>query len=112
MVAILMPSPTGFAKRLKELREAAGLTQAELADRAGLHQFGVAKLEQGLREPGWATALSLAKALGISVADFVVEEGGQPREPPRRPRGRPKRPEGPTAPEPPAPKRGRGKSRD
>ena len=42
--------PTGFARRLKELRETAGLTQDELAQRAGLYKFSVAKLEQGVRD--------------------------------------------------------------
>src|SRR6185437_16120796 len=37
--------------------------QAALAERAGLNVFGVAKIEQGLREPNWATALKLAAAL-------------------------------------------------
>jgi len=64
-----------FAERLKELRLAAGLSQAELAERAGLNRFGVAKLEQGVREPTWATVLELARALEVSVADFVPEKG-------------------------------------
>ena len=51
-----------FNQRLKELREAAGLTQAQLAERAGLHRMGVAKLEQGQREPAWPTLQALASA--------------------------------------------------
>jgi transcriptional regulator with XRE-family HTH domain len=46
---------TGFGGRLREQRTAAGLTQAELAERAGLHLHGVMKLEQGDHEPSWAT---------------------------------------------------------
>src|SRR5579883_964244 len=64
---------TGFAARLKELRERAGLSQDELADRADLYKFSVAKLEQGVREPTWATVLNLAHALGVSVEAFVTE---------------------------------------
>jgi transcriptional regulator with XRE-family HTH domain len=63
--------PTGFARRLKQLREAAGLTQEELAERAGMYKFSVAKLEQEVREPTWATVLTLAKVLGVSVAAFA-----------------------------------------
>src|SRR4051794_4890690 len=66
--------PTGFGRRLKELREAAGLTQDGLAEGAGLYKFSVAKLEQGIREPTWSTVLALAKVLGVSVAAFVTEE--------------------------------------
>jgi len=63
--------PTGFGSILKELREAAGLTQDELADRAGLYKFSVAKLEQGVREPVWSTVLALAKALGVNCLAFA-----------------------------------------
>jgi transcriptional regulator with XRE-family HTH domain len=69
-----------FAVKLKRLREAAGLTQPQLAERAGMHQFGVAKLEQGLRQPTWATVQALAAALGVSCEAF------QDR-PPRRRKG-------------------------
>jgi DNA-binding XRE family transcriptional regulator len=44
-----------FATKLKRLWEAAGLSQAELPQRAGMHRCGMAKLEQGVRGPGWAT---------------------------------------------------------
>jgi transcriptional regulator with XRE-family HTH domain len=59
-----------FAVKLKRLREAAGWSQAELAGRAGLNQFGVAKLEQGVREPAWATVQALARALGVNCTAF------------------------------------------
>ena len=62
-----------FGERLKQLREAAGLTQPELAERAGMNRFGIAKLEQGVREPTWATVQALARALGVSVATFADE---------------------------------------
>ena len=61
---------TGFASTLKQLREKAGLSQAQLAERAGLNVFGVAKLEQGVREPGWGTVLKLAAALGVDCTAF------------------------------------------
>jgi transcriptional regulator with XRE-family HTH domain len=79
---------TGFAGRLKQLREAAKLTQEQLAHLAGMHKFGVAKLEQGLREPAWPTVLALAKALSVSCEAFVDETGSkQPAM--KRARGRP-----------------------
>jgi transcriptional regulator with XRE-family HTH domain len=65
----------------------------QLATRAGMHKLGVAKLEQGLREPTWATVQALANALGVTVLDFVVEDGeaevrpaqrGRPRKAPAR----------------------------
>jgi transcriptional regulator with XRE-family HTH domain len=82
-----------FAERLKRLREAAGLSQPELAERAGMNRFGVAKLEQGVREPSWATVQALAAALGVTVLDFADDTPPTKRpaaqsaeEKPRRPR--------------------------
>lgn len=64
---------TGFGERLKELREAAGLSQAQLAERAEMNVFGVAKLEQGQREPSWATVQALAAALGVECTAFATK---------------------------------------
>jgi transcriptional regulator with XRE-family HTH domain len=61
---------TGFGARLRELRTHAGLTQADLAERSGLHIQSLTKLELGQREPAWATVVDLAQALGISCEAF------------------------------------------
>src|SRR5260370_33221584 len=63
-----------FAARLKSLRASAGMTQQVLASKAGMHKLGVAKLEQGLREPTWATVQALAEALGVEAGVFVVKD--------------------------------------
>jgi transcriptional regulator with XRE-family HTH domain len=84
-----------FGRRLRQLREAEGWTQQELADAAGLHRFAVAKLEQGLREPSWSTLLALAAALALPLCAFggpphpAEEEGQQPAGQEERPGGRP-----------------------
>jgi transcriptional regulator with XRE-family HTH domain len=66
---------SGFAARLKKLRGEAGLTQAELAERAGMHPRGIAKLEQGDRpSPSWDTVRALARALGVTCLAF--DDGG------------------------------------
>jgi transcriptional regulator with XRE-family HTH domain len=64
-----------FAVRLKELREAAGWTQQELATRAKLHRMGVAQLEMGRRKPAWETVLALCEALGVKCDVFAEEPG-------------------------------------
>ena len=76
---------TTFAARLRELRTAAGLTQAQLAKLAGMHLRGLTKLEQGDREPTWASVLDLAEALGVDCTAFNQVPG----ELPRPARGRP-----------------------
>ena len=66
---------TGFAARLRELRTKAGLSQAALAERAELHLHGITKLEQGEREPSWATVQALAAALEVTCEAFAGESG-------------------------------------
>jgi transcriptional regulator with XRE-family HTH domain len=95
-----------FAGRLKELREAAGLSRAELADKAGLKIGGIRDIEQGLRMPYFDTVIALAEALGVDCLAFLQEpstpfaeaQRGRPAkanadaEPvTKRPRGRPKK---------------------
>lgn len=54
-----MAEGSQFGARLRELREAAGLTQKALAEAAGLTPDGIVKLEGGIRSPGWETVLAL-----------------------------------------------------
>ena len=56
-----------FGARLRRLREAAGLTQEELAQRAGLTARGISDLERGARNrPYPHTVRSLADALELT----------------------------------------------
>ena len=61
-----------FTLRLKALRDKAGLTQAQLAQKAGLSPQAIAALEQGTRGPTWETVRRLAMALGIGEQEFKV----------------------------------------
>ncbi len=59
-----------FGARLRQLREAAGLTQEELASRAGLTAKAISMLERGQRRrPYPHTVRSLADALGLSEGE-------------------------------------------
>ena len=60
-----------FCVKLKSSREANGLTQAQLAERAGLSLDGIRSLEQGLRRPGADTLRRIAAALQVSVGDLI-----------------------------------------
>lgn len=68
-----------FGKKLKELRMAAGLTQVQLAERVGMHKFGIAQLEQGRYEPTWKNVRAICRALGVSCSVFEDDD-----EPPKR----------------------------
>jgi predicted ATPase/DNA-binding XRE family transcriptional regulator len=59
-----------FGRLLRAYRMAAGLSQDELAERAGLSRRGISDLERGARRsPYPASARRLADALGLSAAD-------------------------------------------
>lgn len=79
-----------FGARLKELRERAGLTQPQLAERAGLAKAGIANLEQDRTSPAWATVIALCKALAVTPDAFTQA----PSERPDAKRGRPRKESG------------------
>ena len=61
--------------KLKLFRVAAGLTQAELAERAGVSRQTVYAIEKGKYVPSVRLALRLAKILGVRVEDiFILDE--------------------------------------
>lgn len=59
-----------LASRLKEARLAAGLTQAELADKASVSRKTINTVENGVFIPSTILALSLARALDAKVEDL------------------------------------------
>lgn len=81
---------TDFGARLRELREAAGLTQKGLAEAAGVSQPAVGHWETGQRSPGLTEALKLAAALGVQVEHLLAAPTVPPAAP--RGRGRPRKP--------------------
>jgi transcriptional regulator with XRE-family HTH domain len=64
----------GFAARLKAIRITRGLTQEGLADRAGMSVKHVSEMERVLTEPSLTAVARLAKALGVRIADLLVEK--------------------------------------
>jgi transcriptional regulator with XRE-family HTH domain len=60
-----------FATIMRQLREHANLTQAELAERAGLPLRTIQGWEQGYRCPVSPAFFKLAKALGASCEAFA-----------------------------------------
>jgi predicted ATPase/transcriptional regulator with XRE-family HTH domain len=82
---------TSFGDLLRRLRVAAGLTQEELAERAGLSRRGITDLERGARRtPHRETLGLLANALGLEGNDrtaFVATARRGSRAPAAPPRG-------------------------
>lgn len=62
---------TTFGERVCSRRKVLGLTQAELAERIGIHQPDLCDLEKGRHAPSLATVEKIAKALDISAASLL-----------------------------------------
>ncbi len=60
--------------RLRRLRKAAGLTQAELARRTGIHRPNIARVEAGRHTPSLETLARLASAIGVTASRVLGEE--------------------------------------
>jgi transcriptional regulator with XRE-family HTH domain len=58
---------------VRRLRTAAGLSQAELAERMGVDRAYVSGLEQGARNPTIITLWHTAKALGAKLHELTRE---------------------------------------
>lgn len=59
--------------RLRQLRKAAGLTQEQLAARAGISRSHLAEIETGAQPANTRRLAALAKALEVQVEDLFVE---------------------------------------
>jgi DNA-binding XRE family transcriptional regulator len=60
--------------RLRALRKAAGLTQAELARRTGIHRPNIARVEAGRHTPSLETLGRLATAIGVPTTRVLTED--------------------------------------
>ena len=65
-------NPQRSGRRLRRLREAAGLNQQELAARSGLTHEEISRLELGHQAPLVGTVRDLARALAVAPSVFVA----------------------------------------
>lgn len=61
---------TQIGGKIKHAREAAGLTQEQLAAASGLQQSHICRLETGVHSPSHKTVEKIAAALGKPATDF------------------------------------------
>jgi transcriptional regulator with XRE-family HTH domain len=83
-----------MGQRLQRLRQAAGMSQSQLAARAGVPLPSLRNWEQDKRTPSLDAAAKVAKAIGCTLEELA----GEPEMPtkvvePRRP-GRPRKEDG------------------
>jgi transcriptional regulator with XRE-family HTH domain len=69
----------GLAEAVRTLRERAGLSPAEVAERAGISVSVLNRIESGDDDPSWGDIRLVARALGVSmeVLAEVAEESEQ-----------------------------------
>lgn len=58
-------------RNVRRLREKAGLTQEQFAERSGFSQQYLSGLERGLRNPTIVTIYELASALDVNYLDLL-----------------------------------------
>lgn len=58
-------------RSVHERREMLGISQEELASRAGLHRTYISDIERGARNPSLKTLSRLADALELSTSDLI-----------------------------------------
>jgi transcriptional regulator with XRE-family HTH domain len=63
-----------FAARLREVRQARGMTQADLAAAATVTETYITRLEAGKAAPGIDLVGRLAKGLSTTVADLLPQD--------------------------------------
>jgi transcriptional regulator with XRE-family HTH domain len=75
-----------FGIRLKEIRDARGVSQKELADTTGISQQAISAWESQKRSgPGPEELFKLADALGVDCSAFRDEDPPAPKKP-RKPK--------------------------
>ena len=60
-----------FADVLREIRQEKGLSQEELADRAGLHRTYISQIERGLKSPSLRSVEQITEALEIPMSSLI-----------------------------------------
>jgi transcriptional regulator with XRE-family HTH domain len=63
-------------RKIRQLRRQRKLTQVELAERIGIHQSDLSRMEQGEYKVGLDTLLKILQTFDLSMGDFF-EEGSR-----------------------------------
>jgi len=67
-----------IGERVRELREAKGLSISDLAIKAGMKRPNLSRLEHGRHQPSLETLERIAESLGISVAQLITKRFAKP----------------------------------
>ena len=71
-MATRSPAHAALGRAFRELREGQGVSQEELASRAGLHRTYVGGIERGERNPSLTSLLRLAEVLEVNASELLA----------------------------------------
>lgn len=71
---VKLPLRKQFGLRVKELRQASGLSQEAFADRCGFARSYMSRIERGGANPSLDAIQILADGLGVDVRDLFIEK--------------------------------------
>ena len=64
-------------RKIRQLRRQRKLTQTELADRIGIHQSDLSRMEQGEYKVGLDTLLRILQTFNLSIGEFFEERSAE-----------------------------------
>ncbi len=62
---------SAISQIIAQLRHEAGISQEELAHRAGIHRTYVSQIERGLKSPTLHVLIQIANALDTSASEII-----------------------------------------
>ena len=63
-----------IGKKIRQFRKLKKMTQFELAEKIGLNEKQISRIEMGLNYPTYTTFVKLIDVLDIDVANFIVDD--------------------------------------
>ena len=76
-----------FAKRLRQLRDKAGFSEAKLAQTSGVSFASIHEYGLGRRKPSFEAVVKIARALGVSCEAFLDGDATELKLPAKRKKG-------------------------
>ena len=67
----MSPTPKQMGARIRRLRKAKGMSQQDVADKAGLTRVFITRVEAGQQDPSLSTINAIARALDVSAAELM-----------------------------------------
>lgn len=65
------PELVALGRAIRDLRKRAGLSQQDAATKSGINRTYIGQVENGRRNPTFATLIWIARTLDVSVSELV-----------------------------------------